>query len=802
MSSAHILEKVLVFDGGMGTMLLEKGLKPGDCPELLNIEKPEQLEEIHLAYLKAGADVISTNSFGGNRLKLTEYGLQNKVKEINVAAVKVAKKVANRLNRYVAASVGPTGQFIEPLGTLTFEEIYEIFKEQIGALAEAEPDFILLETFHDLGEIRAALLAARDVCSIPVICTLTFEGRRTLTGVSPASAAVVLESLGAAAIGANCSGGPDALFSVVEEIVHSTNLPVIVQPNAGLPQLIEGKASYSLEPEAFIQALEPYFHIGVNIFGSCCGSTPSYTAAIRKRVEGFTSYKRTVQEESVLASKEKVVYMGNNQMPLIVGERINPTARKRLAEGLRKKEFSIIQNEADIQVEAGAHMLDINIGTHGIDEVETMYNLINLLQQRIKVPLMIDSTNKDVINKALQIYNGKALVNSVNGEEKNLQEILPIIKYYGASIVGLTLDEKGIPSTAEERYKVAEKIVNACEEYGIPRRDIYIDCLALTIGTDDKASIETLKTMKMVKEKLGVNTILGVSNVSHGLPNRSKINAAFLAMTIVNGLDLAIINPLDRQMVDIWEAASLLAGRDQKAKNYIKNNSVQKDEAMKNPAKSLEKPIGKPSFEAIQKQIIAGSENVVEAVESSIEQGIKPLEIINEGLVPGLEIVGEKFNSGEFFLPQLILSAEVAEKAFQCLEKYVTSNDEMRKKGTIIIGTVKGDIHDIGKNIVAVILKNHGYHVVDLGKDVEAEDFLEAAKREKAEFVGLSALMTTTMMEIPRTIKYIRNVLPDIKIIVGGAVVTEEYAKESGADGYSQDAVTAVKILEKLKVRS
>lgn len=802
MSSAHILEKVLVFDGGMGTMLLQRGLQAGDCPELLNIEKPEQLEEIHLAYLEAGADVVSTNSFGGNRLKLAEYGLQHKVKEINMAAVEVAKKAAGQFNKYVAASVGPTGQFIEPLGTLTFEEIYEVFKEQIGALAEAKPDFILLETFHDLGEIRAALLAARDVCGIPVICTLTFDGRRTLTGVSPASAAVVLESLGASAIGANCSGGPDALFSVVEEIAHNTNLPVIVQPNAGLPQLIEGKASYSLAPEAFIQALEPYFHIGVNIFGSCCGSTPAYTAAIRERLDGFIPLKRAEQKESVLASREKVVYIGENHLPLIVGERINPTARKRLAEGLRKKEFSIIQNEADIQVEAGAHILDINIGTHGIDEIETMYNLINSLQQRIKVPLVIDSTNKEVIKKGLQIYNGKALVNSVNGEEKNLHEILPIIKYYGASVVGLTLDDKGIPATAEERYKVAERIVKACEKYGIPRRDIYIDCLALTVGTGDKASIETLKTMKLVKEKLGVNTVLGVSNVSHGLPNRSKINAAFLAMTIVNGLDLAIINPLDKQMVDIWEAASLLAGRDKKAKNYVNSNSEQKYEEMRKSEKSSKVMIEKESFQSIQKQIIAGAENVIEAVENLIEQGIKPLEIINKGLVPGLEIVGEKFNSGEFFLPQLILSAEVAEKAFQSLEKYVSANDEMRKKATIVIGTVKGDIHDIGKNIVAVILKNHGYHVVDLGKDVAAEDFLDAAKREKAEFVGLSALMTTTMVEIPRTIKHIRNVLPDIKIIVGGAVVTEEYAKESGADGYSEDAVSAVKILEKLKVRS
>ncbi|MBB6216930.1 5-methyltetrahydrofolate--homocysteine methyltransferase [Anaerosolibacter carboniphilus] len=795
------LEKILVFDGAMGTMLLEQGLKPETCPDYLNILEPQQVEEIHLAYLKAGADVITTNTFGGNRWKLAEYGLEDKVKEINREGVKIARRAAEAFNGYVVASVGPTGQFIKPIGKKTFQEIYEVFREQIGALAEEEPDFILLETFHDLGEIRCALLAARDVCSTPVICSLTYEGRRTLTGVSPGSAAVVLEALGAWAVGANCSGGPEELFHVIKEISQNTSLPVLVQPNAGLPEFNQGAVTYPLGPQGFVCALEPYFDLGIQLVGSCCGSTPGHTGEIKKRVNGVSLPMPKDVRKSALASREKVVYLGKDELPRVIGERINPTARKILGESLKQEQYGIIQHEAEVQVEAGAHLLDINVGVHGIDQRETMAKLIHLLQQKIDVPLVIDSTDPNVIKNALEAYHGKALVNSINGEERCLELILPVIKRYGAGVVALTLDEHGIPVKAEDRYVIAEKIVKACDAYGISRNDIYVDCLVLTVGTDEKAPIETLRALKMVKEKLHVNTILGVSNVSHGLPERSKINATFLAMAIANGLDLAIINPLDKAMMDSWQAASLLAGRDTKATNYIQLNHGNKQGIKGDHQATQEKYFEKSTLEGVRNLIVKGSMDVLRVVDDLLLHETKAFEIINDGLIPGLKVVGDKFKSGEFYLPQLMLSAEVAEKVFVHLEKSLGNDGYMERKGTVIIGTVKGDVHDIGKNVVAVILKNHGYHVVDLGKNVSPEAFIQAAKGEKADFIGLSALMTTTMTEIPKTIACIKAALPNVKIIVGGAVVTDQFAQESGADGYSEDAVGAVRVIEDLKTR-
>jgi len=791
---AQFLKKTLVFDGAMGTLLQEKGLKPGACPELMNLEEPNKVLEVHEAYLASGADVITTNTFGGNRIKLAEYGLADRVCEINKRAVELAKSVKKIERSYlVAASVGPIGQFVEPLGKMTFNQAYEIFKEQIGALAAAGADIILLETFSDLGEIRAALLAAKDVCQIPVICSLTYTGGRTLTGVSPRSAAVVLESLGASAVGANCSGGPEELFPVIKELADYTNLPVLVQPNAGLPQFKDNQVFYPLNAQKFITAMESYFELGISLIGSCCGSTPQHTAKLKERLANFTLSPKKWEPKSTLASRERVVEIGSRQLPKIIGERINPTARKKLAEALRQGDFSLIQKEAEVQVEKGAHLLDVNVGTHGIDEPAVMKSIVNLLQQSITAPLVIDSTNPAVIEAALSTYHGKALVNSINGEEAVLNNLLPVIKRYGAGVIGLTLDEKGIPAKAEGRYKIAEKIVEKCQEYGIAREDIYIDCLVMTVGTDDLAPRETLKAMKLVKEGLGVNTILGVSNVSHGLPNRGKINAAFLAMAIANGLDLAIINPLDEAMLGTWQSASLLAGRDERAANYLYFNS---GEAKAQEGASLEE---QPSLELVTRMVVRGSQGISGVVGQLLEQGFEPLQIINEGLVPGLNIVGEKFEKSEYFLPQLMLSAETAQKAFDLLEKRLAEEAKSVKKGKIVIGTVKGDVHDIGKNMVAVMLKNHGYEVIDLGKNVTREDFLEALKENGAQFLALSALMTTTMQEIPRIINFVKASLPQVKIIIGGAVVTEDFAQEAGADGYGKDAVSAVKLVERLR---
>ncbi|RKD34180.1 homocysteine S-methyltransferase family protein [Thermohalobacter berrensis] len=792
MSTKDALYNGLVFDGAMGTMLIEEGLKAEDCPEKLNIEKPEIIKDIHRLYIEAGADVITTNTFGGNRIKLAEYGLEKVLKEINKNAVKIAKEAAKEKNCLIAASIGPTGKFVEPMGELSFDHAYEIFKEQIKVLAKEGPDFIIFETFSDLGELRAGVIAAKDVCDIPIICSLTFEGERTLTGVTPASAAVVLESLGVEAIGANCSGGPKELFPAVKELAKTTELPIIFQPNAGLPSLKNKKVIYSLNSDEFITYIEPYLNLGVNVFGACCGSTPDFIKKLKDRLKDYSPKKRVVKEEGLLSSRGKVVRIKKDLPPKIIGERINPSGKKKLAESLKTGNYGIIQREAELQIKSGAHLLDVNVGIHSIDESSAMVNVINLLQKNFDIPLVIDSINPEVIEKALKTYHGKALVNSVNGEEKSIKRILPLVKRYGAGVIGLTLDENGIPKKAEERLLIAQKIVNKCLEYGISKDDIYIDCLVLTVGTDNTSPMETLKALRMIKEKLEVKTILGISNVSHGMPKRYKLNSAFLAMAISNGLDLAFINPLEKNIIDTFKAASLLSGRDNNYK-YLKLNNKENEEYVE-----IERNF-KPSFKSVKNLLIKGSYDAIEHAKTLLQEGTEPLSIINEGLIPGLNIVGDKFEKGEYYLPQLMLSSEIAQDIFNILEDELRKTKKQSKKGTIVLGTVKGDIHDIGKDMVGVILKTYGYKVVDLGKNILKEKFLEAAVNEKADFIGLSSLMTTTMMEIPKTIKYLKERLPKIKVIVGGAVVTEDFAKKSGADGYSQDALGVIRVLEKLK---
>ncbi len=784
---------ILIFDGAMGTMLQQRGLAPGQSPEELNLTMPEVVESVHLDYLQAGADIVITNTFGGSRLKLQEYNLDDRVAEINRRAVEIARNACGKAGHgKVAASLGPTGHFVTPVGDTSFDAMYQIYREQADAIASAEPDYFLLETFSDLGEMRAALLACRDAGNeqIPVICSMTYTNGRTLTGVSPAVAAVTLEALGASVIGCNCSGGPDELRQVVAELARYTELPLVAQPNAGLPILMDGAVQYPLAAESFAEEIKKFLPYQVAFLGGCCGTTPEHIACLKKAVQDYDVQPRTVEQIGRLSCQNHIVEIGGNTLPKMIGERINPTARKKLAQALRDGDLTMIEKEAELQAEAGAHILDVNVGTHGIDEVQVMDALVTSLQQACSIPLCLDSTKPDVLEQALKHYQGKALINSVNGEQASMDNILPLVKRYGAAVVGLTLDETGIPAKAEGRVEIAKRIVAACEQYGIKRSDIYIDSLVLTAGTDINGPKETLRTMELIKQELpGVNLLLGVSNVSHGLPNRPKLNSAFLAMAIGKGLDLSIINPLDEMMKNAWQSASLLVGRDENSENYLQMNSEQAMTAAPIIVNET------PSLELVSRYVVKGSSGIDKVVQALLDQGVEAMTIINDGLIAGLNEVGEKYEKGIFFLPQLMRSAEVSQQAFDLLESHLQSGEGFQK-GTLVIGTVKGDIHDIGKNMVAVMVKNHGYRVIDLGKNVPAETFVDTVLEYNAEFLGLSALMTTTMQEIPNVIALLRERSPQTKVIIGGAVITEDFANEAGADGFGRDAVQTVKLMD------
>ena len=788
------MTNVQIFDGAMGTMLQQRGLLAGQSPEELNIIMPDVVESVHLDYLQAGADILITNTFGGSRIKLQEYGLEQQLAEINRRAIEIARSACEKHGHgKVAASLGPTGLFVSPVGDVLFEDMYAIYLEQAQAIAQAKPDYFLLETFSDLGEIRAALLACLDAGNreIPVICSMTYTNGRTLTGVRPSVCAVTLEAMGASVIGCNCSGGPDELMQVVAELAEYTALPLVVQPNAGLPTLVEGNVTYPLDAQSFADAMEQFLPYQVAFMGGCCGTTPAHIQALKTKMADITVASRQVVLQGSLSCRDHVVTFGGDTLPKMIGERINPTARKKLAQALRDGDYDLIEQDAEAQAEAGAHVLDVNVGTHGIDEVQVMTDIVTLLQQSVSIPLCLDSTNPAVLEQGLRAYQGKALINSVNGERASLDAILPLAKRYGAAVVGLTLDETGIPTTAEGRFIIAKRIIEACAQHGIPQHDVYLDSLVMTVGTDIHAPKETLRTMQLIRNAYpNVNLLLGVSNVSHGLPNRAKINSAFLAMAIGNGLDVAIINPMDELMKNAWQSAALLAGRDENAENYLTLNSTQ---STADYAVVVE--TDQPSIELVKRSVVKGSGGIVKIVQALLDNGVAPMEIINEGLIVGLNEVGEQYEKGVFFLPQLMRSAEVSQQAFDLLESHLGSADAMQK-ATLVIGTVKGDIHDIGKNMVAVMVKNHGYRVVDLGKNVSAETFVAAVKEHNAEFLGLSALMTTTMQEIPQIITALRAECPNTKVIIGGAVITEEFAQESGADGFGRDAVQTVKLMD------
>ena len=783
MTFKELLKNKFVFlDGAMGTMLQKAGLKTGDIPELLNLTDPEVVIDIHKQYINAGSNIIYANTFGANGYKLKGCG--HSVDEVIGAGIKNAKKACEGTDTLVALDIGPIGQLLEPTGSLTFEQAYDIFKEQIEAGRDA--DLIVFETMTDLYEVKAAVLAAKENSGKPIIVTMTFEeNRRTFTGCSVSAMALALQGLGVDAIGINCSLGPKELLPVVEDLYTWLKIPLAVKPNAGLPDPATG--AYNITKDEFADYVAQMAKFGLKIVGGCCGTDPDFIRTTVERLKNVEPTLPKTELPAALCSYSNTVLIDR---PRIIGERINPTGKKLLKEALKNDDINYILNLAISQAQAGADLLDVNVGLPGIDEKEMMKKAVKAVQGVTDLPLQIDSTIPEVLEAGLRVYNGKALVNSVNGEEESLEKILPIVKKYGAAVLGLALDENGIPPKAEQRFEIAKKIMERALAVGIPKEDIYIDCLCLTASAQQEAVMETLKAIKMVKENLGLKTVLGVSNISFGLPQRGLVNSTFLTMAMSYGLDLGIINPNIKEMTGAVRAFRLLKGYDKNSVDFIEAYS-EVEEAPKQAASSTEMTLDYAIHKGLKEDARRITEKLLETQDS--------MEVVNGIIVPALDSIGALFEKGKIFLPQLILSAGVAQEAFEVIKKkMIESNNAPVSKGKVILATVKGDIHDIGKNIVKVLLENYGYTVVDLGKDVPYEAVVEAVIEHDAKLVGLSALMTTTLVSMAETIELIRQNQLDCEVVVGGAVLTPDYAKEIGADYYAKDAKETVDIAKKV----
>lgn len=786
------LNKFLLFDGAMGTMLQRYGLKQGELPESYIIKHPDVIRKIHREYIEAGCDIITTNTFGANRLKLKDTGYS--VKNIIKGAIELARASAE--SKFVALDIGPIGRLMEPIGTLSFEEAYDIFKEQVEASEGA--DLILIETMSDIYEAKAAVLAAKENSNLPVICTMTLQkDGRTLTGTDAITMVNILQGLGVDGLGINCSLGPKEMLPQVKEILKYSRVPVLVQPNAGLPTIVHGETVFNISAKEFSCYIKKMAELGVTFFGGCCGTDPSFIAEVKNSLSNLSPIKRNPIKLTAVSSSTNTVVIGEDVK--IIGERINPTGKKKLKEALKNGDMDYVLEEAVKQTDAGAHILDVNVGLPEINEAEVMVRVIKELQSITTLPLQIDSSSSEVIEYAARRYNGKPLINSVNGKYEIMDKIFPIAKKYGACIVGLTLDENGIPSSAEDRLKIAERIIKRAEAYGIDKSDIIIDCLVLTASAQQKEVKETIKAVRYVKEKLGVKTTLGVSNVSFGLPERELINRTFLAAALEAGLDAPILNPLSKEMMDTINGFNVLWNNDKEAKRYISlYSSVEgKREVEKSNRKTVENETEDGEKYDLQKVIIKGLKKEAKTVTRLLIKEKKAMEIVEDYLIPSLDTVGKDFEEGRAFLPQLIMSAETVKEAFEVIKEDLTLKGEKNiSKGKIIMATVKGDIHDIGKNIVKILLQNYGFEVIDLGKDVHENKILEEVKKHNVTFVGLSALMTTTVKSMEDTIKLIRKNNLNCKVFVGGAVLNQEYANMIGADYYAKDAKVAVTIAQ------
>ena len=787
----YIKKNPLYLDGGMGTLLQSRGLSAGELPELWNISHPEIITEIHRAYYDAGSNVVSTNTFGANRLKFTSSELDEIVSSAVRNACAARETTKNTSDKFIALDIGPTGKLLKPYGDLDFEDAVSIFAEIVKLGEKYGVDLIFIETMNDSYETKAALLAAKENSTLPVFVSNAYgSDGRLMTGASPASMVAMLEGMGADAIGANCSLGPRQLAPIIEEILKYASVPVLLKPNAGLPEVQNGKTVYDITPLEFADEVVSLMAKGASIAGGCCGTTPEYISALTSK--GAKHVPVTQKNHTLISSYTHALEIG--KAPILIGERINPTGKKRFKQALREHDLDYILKEGLDQEAAGAHALDVNVGLPEIDEPAVISEVVFELQAVTDLPLQIDTADPIAMEAALRRYNGKAMINSVNGKEESMRAVFPLVKKYGGVCVALTLDENGIPDNAPARIEIAKKILAKAEKYGISKKDIIFDTLTMAVSADRNAARVTLDSLKAISTELGANTVLGVSNISFGLPNRDILNGVFFANALECGLSAAIMNPYSAEMMKTYHSFCALNSFDENCLNYIDFASRTSASVSASPASNT----GSSGEETLKGAIIKGmKEKATKLCESMLSERA-PLDIVKEEIIPALDEVGRGFEKNTIYLPGLLMSAEAAKAAFEPISSALSVSSEKSDAPTVIMATVKGDIHDIGKNIVCLLLSNYGFKVIDLGRDVPAERILSAALENNASLVGLSALMTTTVPAMEETIKLLRANAPSIKIMVGGAVLTEDYAATIGADFYGADAMSAVRYAEKL----
>lgn len=799
-----VQSKIVVLDGATGSNLQKRGMPTGICPEQWIIEHPDIMKELQKEYIAAGSDILYAPTFGGNRIKLGEYGLEDRLEEMNEQLVEICREALEEANSdhpvYIAGNLTMTGEQLYPVGTLQFEELVDVYKEQIQVLIKAGIDLLVVETMMSLQECRAAVIAAKEVCELPIMVSLTFnEDERTLFGTDAETAMIVLQSLDADAVGLNCSTGPDKMHTMVAAMKRVANVPILVKPNAGLPELVDGETVFNMTPEEFAREMEILMEQGVSIVGGCCGTTPEHICRLAEQAKDKKAPEISKEKIRALTTERSTVeiHMDNGNF-MVVGERINPTGKKALQAELREGKLDIVTTFVEEQVELGADILDINVGMNGIDEKETMLQVINHVTMISNIPLAIDSSKIDVLEAALRIYPGRALINSISLESEKFEKLIPIAKKYGAMFILLPLSDEGLPKDIEEKKEIIRKILDRAYSFGLTKEDIIVDGLVNTIGANKRASIETMETIRYCKHELGLATICGLSNISFGLPERIFVNSTFLAFAIKEGLTMAIANPSQDLLMNVAVACDLLLDREEADVRYIDRVTSRKLTMTAEQPAEKENVAEKNENQVFEAVVKGNRKGIIDIVKDRLEQGDTPNGILDNMLIPAINEVGNLFDKGIYFLPQLISSAETMKTAIDYLEPMLQSANKGEESVTIVMATVEGDIHDIGKNLVVLMLKNYGYRVIDLGKDVPAERIVETAIKENAKIIGLSALMTTTMMQMQVVTDLVREKKLDMKVIIGGAVITQSFADEIGADGYSKDAQEAVVLVKRL----